>query len=65
MKGSELVIVMAGQARKPDMTRIDLMNINAEIVRGIVKEVAKYAPDCTLMIVTNPVDIMTYIARKE
>ena len=65
MEGSELVIVMAGQARKPDMTRIDLMNINAKIVRGIVKEVAKYAPDCTLMIVTNPVDIMTYIARKE
>jgi malate dehydrogenase len=65
MEGSELVIVMAGQARKPDMTRIDLMNINAKIVRSIVKEVAKYAPDCTLMMVTNPVDIMTYIARKE
>ena len=65
MEGSKLVIVMAGQARKPDMTRIDLMNINAKIVRSIVKEVAKYAPDCTLMIVTNPVDIMTYIARKE
>ncbi len=65
MKGSELVIVMAGQARKPDMTRIDLMNNNAKIVRSIVKEVAKYAQDCKLMIVTNPVDIMTYIARKE
>jgi malate dehydrogenase len=65
MEGSELVIVMAGQARKPDMTRIDLMNINAKIVRSIVKEVAHYAPDCKLMIVTNPVDIMTYIARKE
>ncbi len=65
MKGSELVIVMAGQARKPDMTRIDLMNVNAKIIRSIMKEVAKYAPDCKLMIVTNPVDIMTYIARKE
>jgi malate dehydrogenase len=65
MRGSELVIVMAGQARKPDMTRIDLMNNNAKIVRSIVKEVAKYAPGCKLMIVTNPVDIMTYIARKE
>ena len=65
MEGSDLVIVMAGQARKPDMTRIDLMNINAKIVRSIVKEVARYAPDCKLMIVTNPVDIMTYIARKE
>jgi malate dehydrogenase len=65
MEGSELVIVIAGQARKPDMTRIDLMNNNARVVRSIVKEVAKYAPDCKLMIVTNPVDIMTYIARKE
>jgi malate dehydrogenase len=65
MEGSDLVIVMAGQARKPDMTRIDLMNNNAKIIRSIVREVAKYAPDCKLMIVTNPVDIMTYIARKE
>ena len=65
MRGSELVIVIAGQARKPDQTRIDLMNNNAKIIRSIVKDVAKYAPDCKLMIVTNPVDIMTFIARKE
>jgi malate dehydrogenase len=65
MQDSELVIVIAGQARKPDMTRIDLMNNNAKIIRSTVKEVAKYAPNCKLMVVTNPVDIMTYIARKE
>ncbi len=65
MEGSELVIVMAGQARKPNMSRIDLMNNNSRIIRGIVKEVYRYAPDSKLMIVTNPVDIMTYIARKE
>ena len=65
MEGSELVIVVAGRARKPDMTRIDLMNNNAKIVRDIVKEVARYAPDCKLMMVTNPMDIMTFIARKE
>ena len=65
MEGSELVIVIAGQARKPDMTRIDLMNNNAKVIRSVVKEVAKYAPNCKLMIVTNPVDIMTFIARKE
>jgi malate dehydrogenase len=65
IQGSELVIVIAGQGRKPGMTRIDLMNNNAKIVRSIVKEVAKHAPDCKLMIVTNPVDIMTYIARRE
>jgi malate dehydrogenase len=63
--GSDLVIVIAGQARKPDQTRIDLMNNNARIIRSIVKDIAKYAPDCKLMVVTNPVDIMTFIARKE
>ena len=65
MQGSELVIVIAGQGRKPGMTRIDLMNNNAKIIRSIVHEVAKHAPDCKLMIVTNPVDIMSYIARRE
>ena len=65
MAGSELVIVTAGLGRRPDMTRIDLMNTNAQIVKTIVKEVVKYAPNCKLMIVTNPVDIMTYIAFNE
>jgi len=65
MEGSELVIVIAGLGRKPGMTRIDLMNINAKVIRSVVKEVARYAPDCKLMIVTNPVDVMTFIARKE
>lgn len=65
IKDSELVIVIAGQGRKAGMTRIDLMNNNARIVRSIVREVANHAPDCKLMIVTNPVDIMTYIARRE
>lgn len=65
MEGSEIVIVTAGEARKPGMSRIDLMNKNAKIVKSIVKEVVRYAPDCKLMMVTNPVDIMTYIAYKE
>ncbi len=65
MQGAELVIVTAGLGRRPDMTRIDLMNTNAQIIRSIVKEVVKYAPECKLMIVTNPVDIMTYVAFKE
>jgi len=65
MAGSELVIVTAGLGRRPDMTRMDLMNTNAQIVRSIVKEVVKYAPDCKLMMVTNPVDIMTYVAFDE
>ncbi|MGQ9551867.1 MAG: malate dehydrogenase [Candidatus Bathycorpusculaceae bacterium] len=65
MAGSELVIITAGEARKPGMTRIDLINKNAEIVKSIAKEVAKYEPSCKLMLVTNPVDVMTYIAYKE
>jgi malate dehydrogenase len=65
MAGSELVILIAGQPRKPGMSRIDLMNGNAQVVRSIVKQVAKYAPFCKLMVVTNPVDIMTYVARME
>jgi malate dehydrogenase len=65
MEGSELVIVIAGKGRTPGMTRIDLMNINAKVIRSVVKEVERYAPDCKLMIVTNPVDVMTFIARKE
>ncbi len=65
MRSSEIVILTAGEARKPGMTRIDLMNKNAVIVKSIVKEIVKYAPNCKLMVVTNPVDIMTYVAYKE
>jgi malate dehydrogenase len=65
MRGSELVIVTAGQARQLGMSRIDLIGKNAKIVKFVVKEVAKYAPDCKLMVVSNPVDIMAYVAYKE
>ena len=65
IEDSELVIVTAGRARQPGMTRLELMNENAKIVRSIVREVVKYAPDCKLMMVTNPVDVMTYVAYKE
>lgn len=65
IEGSEIVIVTAGRGRMPGMSRTDLMEKNARIVRSIVKEVVKYAPKCRLMIVTNPVDIMTYVACKE
>jgi malate dehydrogenase len=65
IEGSEVVIIVAGLGRKPGMTRIDLMNKNGGIVRSVVKEVVKHASACKLMVVTNPVDIMTYIAYKE
>lgn len=65
IEGSEVVVLVAGMARKPGMSRIDLMNENAKIVSSVVKEVVRYAPGCKLMVVTNPVDIMTYVALKE
>jgi len=65
MKDSELVILTAGQARQPGMSRIDLISKNAKIVKSVVNEVVKYAPDCKLMMVSNPVDVMTYVAYKE
>lgn len=65
MEGSELVIVTAGVGRRPDMTRIDLININAQIIKSVMHEVTKYVPKAKLMIVTNPVDIMTYLSFKE
>ena len=65
MEGSEVVVVAAGAGRKPGMTRFDLMTVNSGIVKSVVKEVVRYAPQCKLMVVTNPVDIMTYIAFKE
>jgi malate dehydrogenase len=64
IEGAELVVLAAGIGRKPGMTRIDLMRENARIVRSAVAEIVRYAPDCKLMIVTNPVDIMTYLAYK-
>jgi malate dehydrogenase len=64
MQGSELVIVAAGQGRKPGMTRTDLLNVNAKTIYEISKLIAKYAPDAKLMMVTNPVDALTYVAYK-
>jgi malate dehydrogenase len=65
IRGSEVVVLVAGSSRKPEMTRLDLVNENAKVVRSSVKQIVKYAPDCKLMVVTNPVDIMTYVAYKE
>jgi malate dehydrogenase len=52
MEGSDLVIITAGIGRKPDMSRSDLVNTNAEIVKNITRQVAKYAPDSKMMIET-------------
>ena len=65
MRDAELVIMTAGQARQPGMTRLDLAEKNAAIVRSVVKEVIRHAPACKIMMVTNPVDVMTLVALRE
>lgn len=64
-KDSDVVVITAGLARKPGMTRDDLLQKNAEIVSGIVEQIAKYSPQAILIIVTNPLDVMTYLAWKK
>ena len=58
MESSDFVIVIAGRGRTLGMTRIDFMKVNAKVSCSVVKEVAHYTPDCKLMFVTNPVDII-------
>ncbi len=62
--GSGIVIVTAGVARKPGMSRMDLIETNAKIVRNVVENVAKYAPEAVLIVVSNPLDEMTALAAK-
>ena len=61
---SDVVVITAGMARKPGMSRDDLLNINAGIVRSVTEQVAKYSPNAYLLVVTNPVDVSAYIAYK-
>lgn len=62
---SDVVVITAGIARKPGMSRDDLVATNANVMRSVVKEVARYSPDAILIVLTNPVDAMTYAAFKE
>lgn len=62
--GSSIVVITAGVSRKPGMSRLDLLDSNRVIVEEVVQNVMKYAPDAYLIIVTNPVDILTYHAWK-
>src|ERR1700691_641651 len=62
--GSDIVIVTAGLPRKPGMSRMDLIEVNAKIVRNVVENVAKYAPEAVLIVVSNPLDEMTALAAK-
>ncbi len=61
---SDIVVITAGLARKPGMSRDDLLFKNVKIVGGVVDEVVKYSPDSILILVTNPLDAMVYVAQK-
>jgi len=64
MKGSNTVVVVAGSGRKPGMTRMDLLKINATIVKSVVENIKKYADNSMIIPVTNPLDPMAYITYK-
>src|SRR6201994_3212644 len=62
--GSDIVVITAGLPRQPGMNRMDLIETNAKIVRNVVENVTKYAPDAVLIVVSNPLDEMTALAAK-
>jgi malate dehydrogenase len=63
IEGSDVVVVTAGLARKPGMSRMDLLEVNAKIVRQVAENIAKYAPNAVVIVVSNPVDEMTALAQ--
>jgi len=64
MQGSKIVVVVAGSGRKPGMTRMDLLKINAGVVKSVVENIKKYAKDSMIIPVTNPLDPMAYVTYK-
>ncbi len=60
--GSDVIVVTAGLPRKPGMSRDDLLKINGKIVQEVTQQAIAYSPDAVLIVVTNPLDVMTYIA---
>lgn len=64
IEGSDVVVITAGIARKPGMTRDDLLKINTKIITDVSQNIKRYAPDSVVITVTNPLDIMTYVTLK-
>ena len=60
--GSDVVVITAGLPRKPGMSRMDLLGVNARIVKGVVEQIVAYSPDCVIIVVTNPLDHMATLA---
>ncbi|MDE0120068.1 MAG: malate dehydrogenase [Bdellovibrionales bacterium] len=64
IQDSDIVVITAGQARRPGMSRDELQNINAKIVIQVCEQIKKQAPKSCVIVVTNPLDVMTYVAWK-
>ena len=62
--GSDIVIITCGMARKPGMTRLDLAQVNVNILKDVASNVTQYAPNAIYVIVSNPVDVLTYVFHK-
>ncbi|HET7615368.1 MAG TPA: malate dehydrogenase [Bacillales bacterium] len=62
---SDVVVITAGIPRKPGMSRDDLVNTNAKIMKSVTKQVVEHSPNCTIVVLSNPVDAMTYTVYKE
>jgi malate dehydrogenase len=62
--GSDVVVITAGRARTPGMSRMDLLEVNAKIVAGVTKAITEGSPDAVLIVVTNPLDHMTTLAAE-
>ena len=60
----DIVVVTAGVPRKSDMTRADLLNVNAKIVKDVTENIMKYSPNAIIICVSNPLDVMTYVMHK-
>lgn len=60
--GSQVVVITAGLPRQPGMSRMDLLDKNAAIVAGVTEQIVTYSPDCIIIVVSNPLDEMTFLA---
>lgn len=65
LSGADLVIITAGQPRKPGMSRDELRDANLAVIRSVVENVLRYAPQAMVLMVTNPVDVLTYAAWRQ
>jgi L-lactate dehydrogenase len=63
-KNSDLVVITAGAKQKPGQSRLDLVNINVKIFKNIISKLMRYAPSAIFLVVTNPVDVLSYVAYK-